>query len=59
MEKFPDLDLTSTLEPTGRPEREDLPKRSLSGVEIGVITVAAAIAIVTFCMLLSVVRASS
>jgi ABC-type branched-subunit amino acid transport system permease subunit len=52
---FEDYDLSSTMRPTGSPG-EDIPRRPLSGVEIGVITVAAAVAVVTLCVMLSLAR---
>lgn len=56
---FPEFDISTTMSPTTAPSKEDIPRKGLSGVEIGVITVAVAIALVTFCMLVSVVRSSS
>lgn len=56
---FEDYDLSTTMEPTAQPgggDGEDIPRRPLGGVEIGVITVAAAVAVVTFCVMLSLVR---
>jgi hypothetical protein len=54
---FPEFDISTTVAPTTQPyENDTVPRKGLSSVEIGVITAATAIAIVGFCMLLSVVR---
>lgn len=53
---YPDYDLSVSMSPTGRPVGEDIPRKGFTGVEIGVITIAAAIAIVTLCFMISLVR---
>lgn len=55
-QQYPDYDLSVSMAPTDKPRGEDIPTRGFTGVEIGVMTIAAAIAVVTLCFMISLVQ---